>query len=194
LEHYQTRTALIVPFQGPGLVDQAWMADLGHTNVTEQFAVDLLALSEGFGRSTARPEKNEEYAGWGRPILAPAAGVIATVQDGIPNQPKVGEIDERSFTLADGRTVGYGNHVVIDHENGEYSLLVHLQAGSIPVKAGTRVRQGQQVGRLGSSGFSTEPHLHYQLQDRPDDEPVSLPFRFSNLGGPLRRGVYFASA
>jgi murein DD-endopeptidase MepM/ murein hydrolase activator NlpD len=191
LERYETRTSLIVPFRGPGSVDQGWMSDNGHSNPTEQFAVDLLALSDRFARSALQPRVNADYDGWGRDIIAPAAGVVAIVQDGIPAQPRVDEIDEKSFTLADGRTVGYGNHVVIDHGNGEFSALVHLQAGSIPVRAGDRVAQGDRVGKLGSSGMSTEPHLHFQLQDRAGPPAHSLPFRFANLTRPLRRGLFF---
>jgi hypothetical protein len=193
LERYQQKTPLVVPFRGPGIVDQAWLSDNGHTNATEQFAVDLLALSDRFSRSALDVRVNADYDGWSREIIAPGAGVVAVVQDGIPSQPRVDEIDERSFTLADGRRVGYGNHVVIDHGNGEFSLLAHLQAGSIAVRTGQRLTQGTVVGALGSSGMSTEPHVHYQLQDRIQPPAHSLPFRFSNLGRPLRRGLYFVT-
>jgi murein DD-endopeptidase MepM/ murein hydrolase activator NlpD len=194
LERYEQKTPLIVPFRGPGVIDQAWMSDNGHTNSTEQFAVDLLALSDRFARGELNPRDNRDYAGWGRDIVAPGAGVVAIIQDGVPEQPRVDEIDERSFILTDGRSVGYGNHVVIDHENGEFSMLAHMQANSIPVRVGDRVEQGNIIGRLGSSGMSTEPHLHYQLQDGGTSPAHSLPFRFSNLHRPLRRGLFFVTA
>ncbi|MFC6721223.1 M23 family metallopeptidase [Halobacteriaceae archaeon SHR40] len=60
-----------------------------------------------------------------------------------------------------------GNYVVIEHETGEYSLLAHLQENSVTVEPGQEVQRGEVVGRCGNSGNSTEPHLHFQLQDRP---------------------------
>jgi hypothetical protein len=193
-ERYSHRTPLVIPFRGAGMVDQAWMCDNGHANPDEQFAVDLLALSDRFARSELEPRVNEDYAGWGRELIAPGAGVIARVEAEVPNQPRVEEVDERSFTLRDGRRVPLGNHVVIDHGNGEYSLLVHMQPGSIPVSVGSRVRQGQLIGRLGNSGFSTEPHLHYQLQDAVGPAANSLPFRFDNMTRPMRRGIFFVAS
>ncbi|HNR78571.1 MAG TPA: M23 family metallopeptidase, partial [Parvularculaceae bacterium] len=66
-----------------------------------------------------------------------------------------------------GRAVG-GSQVMIDHGNGEYSFYAHLKPGSMRVKEGDTVETGAQLGLLGSSGNSTEPHLHFQVCDAPD--------------------------
>src|SRR5690606_13748776 len=66
-----------------------------------------------------------------------------------------------------GRAVG-GSQVMIDHGNGEYSFYAHLKPGSVRVKEGDTVETGAQLGLLGSSGNSTEPHLHFQVCDAPD--------------------------
>ena len=58
-----------------------------------------------------------------------------------------------------------GNHVVINHGNGEYSFLAHLRNGSIAVKLGDRVQPGDRLGACGNSGESSEPHVHYHLQN-----------------------------
>ncbi len=60
-----------------------------------------------------------------------------------------------------------GNHVVIDHGQGEFSVLGHLQRDSLRVNVGDRVRAGHPIARCGNSGASTEPHLQYHLQDGP---------------------------
>ncbi|MGH8073499.1 MAG: peptidoglycan DD-metalloendopeptidase family protein [Lysobacter sp.] len=60
-----------------------------------------------------------------------------------------------------------GNHVVIHHSNGEFSLLCHMQHGSLKVAEGQQVEQEQEIGLLGSSGDSSSPHVHHQLQDGP---------------------------
>ncbi|MFT5617812.1 MAG: murein DD-endopeptidase MepM/ murein hydrolase activator NlpD, partial [Arenicella sp.] len=57
-----------------------------------------------------------------------------------------------------------GNYIIIDHLNGENSVMVHFQKGSIIVSVGDTVVKGQEVGKTGNSGNSTEPHLHYHLQ------------------------------
>jgi len=58
----------------------------------------------------------------------------------------------------------YGNCVIIDHGNSEYSLMAHMQQGSVTVKVGERAVAGQVIGKLGDSGDSFGPHVHYQLQ------------------------------
>ena len=72
--------------------------------------------------------------------------------------------------------------------------MMHMQTGSVTVKAGDRVATGQVIGRLGSSGSAAGPHLHYQLQSGPRLwQYPSLPFRFQNIDAPLHRGEYFVA-
>ena len=82
--------------------------------------------------------------------------------------------------------------MIIDHGNSEYSVLMHMQTGSVTVNVGDHVVSGQVVGKLGNSGDSFGPHLHYQLQSGPRlYEYQSLPLKFQNLDGPPSRGRYF---
>ena len=70
-----------------------------------------------------------------------------------------------------------GNSVIIRIRPDVYALYAHLQAGKIAVKVGDKVKAGARIGRLGNSGNSSAPHLHFGLLDRPD--PLtgnSLPF------------------
>ena len=81
-----------------------------------------------------------------------------------------------------------GNHVVIDHGNGERALYAHLVPGSIPVRVGTTVKRGQALGKCGNSGHSSEPHLHWHLQTA---EGEGLPPRFVDYvadGKPVAKG------
>jgi hypothetical protein len=70
--------------------------------------------------------------------------------------------------LARGPASITGNLVVIDHGGGEFSSYAHLKPGSIAVRIGEQVTRGQQIGQVGSTGNSTEPHLHFQLCNGPD--------------------------
>ena len=66
--------------------------------------------------------------------------------------------------ISAGDRSGYGQTVIIDHGNGVTTLYAHMQAGSISVSNGQSVSAGQQVGRVGSTGNSTGPHLHWEVR------------------------------
>jgi murein DD-endopeptidase MepM/ murein hydrolase activator NlpD len=60
-----------------------------------------------------------------------------------------------------------GNYAIVA-TGGTYALYAHLAPGSVAVTGGQRVRAGEVLGRVGHSGNSTAPHLHFQLMDSPD--------------------------
>jgi hypothetical protein len=154
---YATRTELRLPFTGDWFV--VWGGRSTFQNyhaafVDQRFAYDFLVVRDG--RTYAGDAAlNESYFCFGQPILAPAAGVVRAAADGIAdNRPGATNAREP-----------LGNHVVLDHGNGEFSFLAHLQRGSVAVQPGREVRAGEVIGRCGNSGNSTEAHLHYHLQN-----------------------------
>jgi len=64
------------------------------------------------------------------------------------------------------------------------ALYAHLDLASVSVRAGSRIRAGQQIARSGNTGFSTGPHLHFALQANVGMKLVSLPFKFETPAGP----------
>lgn len=64
----------------------------------------------------------------------------------------------------DSSCTGYGNYVIIQHSDGNFTLYAHLDANSITVKAGDVVDQGQVIAKMGTSGNSTGPHLHFEVR------------------------------
>ena len=75
-----------------------------------------------------------------------------------------------------------GNYVLIDHGQTEFSLSAHLKPDSVRVKKGDQVKAGDVIGKLGSSGNSTEPHLHWQLTDQAESlMAVGIPVNFTNI-------------
>ena len=71
------------------------------------------------------------------------------------------------------------NYVVIDHLDGTSALYLHLS--KVSVKIGDKISQGQEIGLSGNTGWSTEPHLHFQVQNTGSDWfNQSIPISFSN--------------
>ncbi len=168
---YTTKTALRLPFAGAWTV--AWggrTLDLNYHAATrdQRFAYDLVITRAGTTHA-GDGTHNSDYFAYGQPIVAPGDGVVVAAVDGIEeNVP--GQKDPAHAA---------GNYVIVDHGDGEYSLLAHLIPGSLRVKGGDRVKAGQAIGRCGNSGNSTEPHLHYHLQDAPRfGEGDGLPAQF----------------
>ena len=195
IQYYQQKTALIVPFRGHGIVGQDWITTGGHHQFSNAFAIDLDGLDEKDGE-LSDANTNEADAGWGREILAPAAGTVVYARNDVPENPHPGKAPDDNYyrPLHDPVNAYAGNCVIIDHGNSEYSVMMHMQTGSVTVKVGYRVATGQVIGRLGSSGSAGGPHLHYQLQSGPWLwQYQSLPFRFQNIDAPLHRGEYFVA-
>jgi hypothetical protein len=185
---------VFTPFRGKGTFGQDWITNGGHGGYWNAFAIDIRGLGSNYAEQLNDANENESAAGWGREILAPAAGTVVYARNDVPTNPRRGEApDSRWYLQLQEPVMAYaGNCAIIDHGNSEYSVMMHMQPGSVAVRAGDRVVTGQVIGRLGNSGDSFGPHLHYQLQSGPrlfQDQP--LPFRFQNIDGPLSRGGLF---
>lgn len=130
------------------------------TLIGQRFAYDF--VRDAADGSAPTGDRLTDYPAFGTPILAAASGTVIAVRDDCRDHPGPGRgwIDWRA---ADPR----GNFVLIRHDAGWISLSAHLRAGSVAVRPGQRVRPGETVGACGNSGHSTEPHLHFQAQDRP---------------------------
>ena len=98
--------------------------------------------------------------------------MIATAVDGVPdNDP--GHVP-RLDPLAPGCPI-CGNHVVLELAQGQFATYMHLQPGSLRVASGDRVRRGQVLGRVGNSGESFQPHLHFHVTTEPGTTGQGLP-------------------
>jgi murein DD-endopeptidase MepM/ murein hydrolase activator NlpD len=116
---------------------------------------------------------------------------VTYARNDVPDNPQQGKDPGLYTALHDPIMAHAGNCIVIDHGNSEYSVMMHMQQGSVTVKAGDRVTAGQVVGKLGNSGNSFGPHLHYQLQSGPElFKAQSLPFKFQGIDAPLSRGRF----
>ena len=190
---YEQKTPLIFPFRGPGTISVAGVLAAGHRNRSGMYAIDAMGLNETYGpmRTGADTTDPANYAGWGREIIAPAAGRVVFVRNDHVDQPAT-ETSNPAYFLPQYKNGGDpGNYVVIDHGNGEFSMIAHMQRNSVRVAVGDTVSAGQLLGLMGNSGDTTGPHVHYQLQNGPDWENAdALPFVFTNVES-IARGSYF---
>ena len=165
----------------------------------EEFAFDLIKLGPDFTTHRGDGQRFSDYYSYGEPVFAAADGrvssVIADQAEDTGAMKRADESIEQYFTrlredqqrrLARGRPGIVGNSIVIDHGNGEFSLYAHLKPGSVRVRQGDRVTRGQEIGAVGSSGNSTEPHLHFQVCNGPDPmQCAGIPVRFEPADDPL---------
>lgn len=102
----------------------------------------------------------EDYYCWDAPVYAPCDGVVVVAKDGWLERP-------RTNLRADVRMIT-GNYVIIQYAERVFAALCHLRMGSVAVASGQRVNTGELLGRVGHSGNSYMPHLHFQLMDHLD--------------------------
>ena len=168
---YVTKASLRLPFDGEWFV--GWGGRTVEQNVhalhpQQRFAYDLLIARNGRTHD-GDGVRVEDYYCWDAPILAPADGVVVTAIGDVPDQ-EPGEMDKRNLA---------GNHVIIDLGDGEYAVMAHFRRGSLRVKPGDAVKRGEEIGRCGNSGNTSEPHLHFHVQSSPRlEEGEGLPAAF----------------
>jgi murein DD-endopeptidase MepM/ murein hydrolase activator NlpD len=123
----------------------------------QRYAFDFLVVDEEGKTHQGAGNENEDYYAFGRKVFSPADGVVTDVIQGVrDNQP-------RSMNPYSA----LGNAVVIQHRDNEVSVLAHFKNGSIMVKPGEKIKKGRLLGLCGNSGNSSEPHIHYHLQNTP---------------------------
>jgi murein DD-endopeptidase MepM/ murein hydrolase activator NlpD len=128
-----------------------------HDSPNQRFAFDFLVVDEVGQSHQDDGKRNEDYYVFGKPVLAPADGVVTDVIMGVrDNTP--GSMNP---------AFAGGNTVIVMHKEHEISVLCHFQQGSIRVKPGDKVKQGQILGLCGNSGNSSEPHIHFHVQNTP---------------------------
>lgn len=146
--------------------------------LSQRFAIDWVRVGPDGQSYAGDSSRNESYHCYGVEALAAADATVVAVQDGIPdNMPG---IDSRAVVI-NLETIG-GNWVALDLGGGRYAMYAHFIPGSLKVRPGQRIRKGEVLGRIGNSGNSTEPHLHFHVADSPRWlEADGLPYRFARF-------------
>jgi murein DD-endopeptidase MepM/ murein hydrolase activator NlpD len=163
---------------GPPLRGKNWVVGNGCCNVSphrgamiaidqkllaaERYAIDWIR-SDDQGHIVLPDESTKltDFPAYNKPIISVANGKVVDVVDKYPNV-KPGVLDP-NLTLKDAG----GNYVIVDIGGGRYAFYAHLKPGSITVQEGDHVMRGRVLARLGNSGNTTAPHLHFHVMDAP---------------------------
>ena len=117
---------------------------------------------------------NENYYGYNEIIIAPVAGIVLDIVDGIPDSRAYSDMRVSQDSI-DVR----GNYIVIKAKYGEYLTICHIKKDSFKVKIGDIVEQGEEIARVGNSGRTKGAHIHMQVNKGLDffkSEPLIIRF------------------
>lgn len=160
----------------------------GTDQLGQRYAYDLVRIDarKGFHLHPAGPLRSyliggrtRECYGWGQPVHAAFDGEVVEAIDGVPERAWLHVVRELGLALKNAFTFDpaergldpvLGNHAIMrmDANPAIHALFAHLAPGSVAVETGQTVRTGDVIGRVGHTGNSTAPHLHFQLMDSPD--------------------------
>ena len=186
VQYHENKTDLHFPLQGAWWAIQAadWSDRHKQEVFSQTYAVDFVKLGSDNNFFQGSGMALEEHYSWGQPVYATAGGKVAYVcfdmpdlQPGAPPNPRMFRDDPRRLL---------GNAVAISHANGEFSYYGALQQASLQVNDGQMIRRGTLIGRVGNSGSSPGPHLHFHLMEGPNpfiDQGLPVKFSHFSAGG-----------
>jgi len=167
-----------LPELGPPLAGKGWVALNGcceaggvHRSTglpvngkicfAQRFAIDWMRMDDGGHLVNGDPSDVHSYPDYGADVLAVADGKVVDTLNTL--------VDQKPGHLPDPKTITLenidGNHVVLDLGDGLFAFYAHLQKGSVTVTRGDQVKRGQVLAKLGNTGNTSAPHLHFHLMD-----------------------------
>lgn len=159
---------LILPFWGEWTVTQGH--DGAHTHREGWRHAWDFEIFDNEGKAYRNSGKTpSDYYCYNQLVIAPADGKIQEIRDGIHDNP-IGEMNLEN---------NWGNTIIIKHDDHLYTKISHLKKDSFKVKIGDEVKRGEPLAKVGNSGRSPVPHLHFQVQETPyigsktTDYPIS---------------------
>jgi len=162
-EGYRFHRGSMRPFHGK-IVDRA------------RYAIDFSKCGSDNRLFQGAGNQNENWYGYGEDVVACAEGTVVAMHDGIPDN----RLGSRSVPMNTLENIA-GNFVIINIGQGLYAHYAHLKQNSIQVNEGEYVNRGDILGRIGNSGNSTAPHLHFHVCDGNYLLGEGMPFIFDQF-------------
>ncbi|HEX8814128.1 MAG TPA: M23 family metallopeptidase [Terriglobales bacterium] len=165
---------------GPPLHGKGWLAlngccapGSGHRSTglpvngkiyfAQRFAIDWMQMDDQGRLINGDPSDVRGYTSYGADVIAVADGKVVEILNDLN--------DQKPGVMPDPSTINVhnvdGNHIVIDLGGGVFAFYAHLQKGSVAVKPGDHVHRGQKLAKLGNTGNTSGPHLHFHLMNGP---------------------------
>jgi hypothetical protein len=135
----------------------------GDVYYAQRFAIDFIRIDQAGMVVKGNEADVANYPGYGADIRAVADGIVIEVLNTLDDQTPPKLPDPATITLANVD----GNHVVVDMGGSRFAFYAHMRKGSVPVKVGDRVKRGDLLGKLGNTGNTSAPHLHFHIMDGP---------------------------
>jgi len=176
--------------------------------MSQEFGFDVVEVGQREGINfthsiKSTPLKSSDCRIFHREILAAGDGTVVVTGSRFPDEvadqiladpaSQKKHFEELSARIGILNTVA-GNHIVIDHGNGEFSFYAHISEGTMKVKVGDKVKRGTPIALVGNTGNSTGAHLHFQLMDSADMLTANgLPIMFEDVPAAVMNS-YFVEA
>jgi len=135
----------------------------GDLYFAQRFAIDWMQLDEAGRLVKGNPSDVHSWTSYDSDVLAVADGRVVDTQQNLDDQVPGSLPDPKTITLANVD----GNHIVLDLGNGVFAFYAHLRRDSVKVAPGEHVKRGQVLAKLGNTGNTSAPHLHFHLMDGP---------------------------
>ena len=157
----RNKSKLILPFKDEWTI--IWGGDTKELNYhveseAQKNAFDFVIKNDKGNSYKTDGKTNEDYYAFGKELIAPCDGEVVLVVEGVKDN--IPGISNPVYVP--------GNTVIIKTENNEYLFFAHFKQHSIAVKQGQKIKQGQLLGLCGNTGNSSEPHLHFHIQNVED--------------------------
>lgn len=173
-----SKNQYILPFAGTWYVEYGgWKKENSHSYeiIGQRYAYDFEIRENDLPYHDDYMVLNNYYS-YLEDVLCPCDGFVVDVQNDYPNT-RVYEGRKRRSDISEYR----GNYIMIKHPYGEYSTICHFEPGSIRFQVGDVVACGDILGKVGNSGHTEGPHLHFQVQNGPDFvHSIGVPITFKN--------------
>jgi Peptidase family M23 len=145
-----------------------------NSHPAQEYALDIVKLNQWGARATGiYPRSLTNYAIFGETLYSPCSGKIGNTVNDLPD------------LMSPQKNPQYpaGNHILLECQGADV-VMAHLQCGSLRVRQGDVVRQGQAIAKVGNSGNTTEPHLHiHACKNKTGNsilDGVGMPIVFNN--------------
>ena len=179
-DNYNPKVLYSLPFEERWIVVNGGVSkETSHSwnVITQRYAYDFIMLDKEGKSFLGNGTSLSDYYCYEMKILAPADGVVVEIKNSLKDSKVIGN-GRTDPLIKDIR----GNYVVIQHSDNEYSCLAHLKPESILVSVGQTVNRKQPIALCGNSGNTSEPHLHFQVQNgKSFFTSVGLPIHFQSI-------------